>query len=97
MALGRGERLGGSLGVPGNIRGASRKVVVVVPPLHMWRGEGKPGSKGRKGDEGARSEGQTSAGGDKPGDAPGTLPLHFSPDTARRPEPWRGGKGGRDS
>lgn len=51
----------------------TRGVVVQLP--HVWREGGKPANKEGKGDRGATSEGQTLAGGDKPGKVPGTLAL----------------------
>lgn len=83
---GRGRR---GAGRAGSLRGGTgrselrpRGVVVKLP--HVWREGGKPANKEGKGDRRAKSEGQTPAGGDEPGEAPGTLGT-----SVRRP---RGGR-----
>lgn len=76
--LPRVVRWRGGAGRAGSLRGGAgrpelrpRGVVVKLP--HVWREGGKPANKEGKGDRRAKSEGQSPAGGDEPGQAPGTL------------------------
>lgn len=77
-SLPRVVRWRGGAGRAGSPRGGAgrpelrpRGVVVQLP--HVWREGGKPANKEGKGDRRAKSEGQSPAGGDEPGQAPGTL------------------------